>query len=131
MRCPRRRESPNGSEPGEDTFSPGHGMIGQPTGCSWCGSMDPEDFLKAAREGAQLGPTDKSYKCYIDFPKPGVEVPEGKKPPMTHGKFYFQHFSPAQQDEFIQLHNDRKLNIGYPSFFYVTPYFAMTLEREH
>lgn len=41
--------------------------------CSYCGSIKPEDFLKAVEDGLKITPTDKSYKAYIDFPPTGVE----------------------------------------------------------
>ncbi len=74
--------------------------------CSFCGSLHPDDFMHAARDGVEVGPTDKSYKVYVD---------------QAHGgsKFYFQHLSPEQRQEFIQLLNDGTLNIGYPGHFYV------------
>lgn len=42
--------------------------------CSACGSLSPEDFLKACEEGAKLGPTDKSYKVYVDLPFPDAPL---------------------------------------------------------
>lgn len=44
-------------------------------------------------------------------------------------KFYFQHLSAEQQDEFIALHNSRQMSIGYPGRFYVAPYFCGTGEK--
>lgn len=37
--------------------------------CSYCGSLHPQDFLDAAAAGAEITPTDKSYKAYIDLPQ--------------------------------------------------------------
>jgi hypothetical protein len=52
--------------------------------CSYCGSLHPETFLKYVREGVKIGPTDKSYKFYIDLPgnhqlhpAPGAAVQQG------------------------------------------------------
>lgn len=39
-------------------------------------------------------------------------------------KFYYQHLSVEQQDEFIALVNERRMKIGYPGHFYVLPFFA-------
>lgn len=39
-------------------------------GCSYCGSMRPEAFLEAIKAGAEIGPTDKGYKVYVDLPEP-------------------------------------------------------------
>ena len=65
--------------------------------CSHCCSMHPEKFLEMARDGMELGATDKGYKVYVHTP--GV-----------FNKFYFYHLSVDQMKEFVQLHNDRKLN---------------------
>lgn len=40
-------------------------------------------------------------------------------------KFYYQHLSVEQQDEFIALHNERRMKISYPGHLYVLPYFAV------
>lgn len=37
--------------------------------CSFCGSLHPDDFLAAVEAGAEVGPTDKGYKAYIDLPE--------------------------------------------------------------
>jgi len=39
-------------------------------------------------------------------------------------KFYYQHLSPEQQDEFITLYNERRMVVGYPGHLYVPPFFA-------
>jgi len=37
--------------------------------CSFCGSMHPDDFMAAAKAGAELGPTHKSSKVHVhDLP---------------------------------------------------------------
>jgi hypothetical protein len=41
------------------------------------------------------------------------------------GKFYFQHFTEEEKHKFIDLVNQRKINIGYPGHFYVLPYFMV------
>jgi hypothetical protein len=78
--------------------------------------MAPDDFMEAARTGAEMGPTDKNYKVYVN----GWE-PNGS----NGGKFYFQHLSREQQDEFIGLLNAKTVHIGYPGYFYTLPYFAV------
>jgi hypothetical protein len=45
-------------------------------------------------------------------------------------KFYFQHLTPEQRDEFIELHNSRQMNVGYPGHFYQLPFFASGVPRE-
>lgn len=58
---------------------------------------------------------------------------ERQAPGRLHGKqsakFYYQHLSPGQRDEFIALHNDGALHIGYPGHLYVRPFFASTAEE--
>lgn len=39
-------------------------------------------------------------------------------------KFYYQHLSESQRHEFIELHNARTMQIGYPGRFYVLPFFC-------
>lgn len=120
--CPRRVEVPlhiSESAGETDEFQGGHGLIGQVRGCSFCGSMDPVEFLQKVREGYIVGPTDKNYKAYLDAPDGG-----------TVGKFYFQHLSNEQRDEFVTLHNDKTMKIGYPGHFYVRPYFTSPVPQE-
>jgi len=99
--CPRREESnvvfklPESDEWREDGT------------CSYCGSMNPTEFMKQTTEGIELGPTDKSYKVYV-----------GKAQ-----KFYFMHLTEDQKQRFVVLLNTQQLNIAYPGHFYVLPYF--------
>lgn len=110
--CPRRFElgmvgadSPLvGSGRNLDSFTRGQGLVGQKSGCSYCGSMSPEDFMEAVKTGAKIGPTDKSYKLYVGD---------------HDGKFYTQHLSEEQGFEFHQLWLDDKVNWGYPGAPYV------------
>lgn len=120
--CPRRIEngmhtsnSPlRGAGENLDTYSKGHGLISQARGCSYCGSMHPDDFMEAMRSGKELGVTDKNYKAYVDG---------------MNGKFYYQHLSAEQRHEFIALINERKINFGYPGYFTVLPYFIQRASR--
>ena len=113
--CPRRIENgmhtANGPFRGAgenlDSYEDGHGMIGQSRGCTYCGSMHPDDFMAAVRAGNEIGPTDKSYKLYVDG---------------HSGKFYTQHLSPEQGHEFWRLHQDGQVNWGYPGHPYVPLY---------
>lgn len=75
--------------------------------CSFCGSLHPDAALKLMEQGAEVTPTDKDYKVYID----------GKK-------FYWGHFSEAQQYQFVQLYNERRLKLAFPGRFYVVPFFC-------
>ena len=85
--------------------------------CSWCGSMSPELLFEAIEAGCKLTPTDKNYKLYIDGIANIFYVPN------NYGKFYFQHFTKEQCIKFIELSNESKLNIGYPGYLYVLPFF--------
>lgn len=70
-RCPRREESVHGLRPGLDTWferRPGAGRQ-----CSYCGSLHPDDLFTAIEAGCQLGPTDKSYKVYVDLVEPNPD----------------------------------------------------------
>lgn len=78
--------------------------------CSYCGSMSGEDFMNAVKDNADITPTDKNYKAYVTYKE-------------NRGKFYFQHLSNDQRIEFIKLLNDKKVNIGYPGYFYNLPFF--------
>lgn len=121
--CPRRAEDGTddptspfvGAGPNQDTYKAGHGLIGQARGCSYCGSMHPDDFMEEARSGRELGVTDKNYKVYVEGP--------------TKGKFYYQHLSTEQKKEFVDLYNAKTLHIGWPGFFTVYPYFMGRAEK--
>ena len=82
--------------------------------CSFCGSVSPEMFFEAIKDGIEIGPTDKGYKVYIR----GLED-------KVHGagKFYFQHLSEGQRKGFIRMLNEDRIKLGYPGHFYVLPYF--------
>lgn len=56
-----------------DEYTAGHGLVGQPRGCSFCGSLPPDDFMAAVKAGAEIGPTDKSYKLYVKWENPEPE----------------------------------------------------------
>lgn len=106
--CPRRLEGLYNQHPKEgellDTYIERDGK----RVCNYCGSMHQDDFMKKVEEGVEVGPTDKNYKAYV-----------GK----GEGKFYYQHLSKEQRGRFIELINQRKMNIGMPGHFYVLPFF--------
>lgn len=142
--CPRRVEVGREQQENEDTWVTGHGLVGRQAeaerSCSFCGCLNPDTFMQWLRDGAEIGPTDKDYKAYITCPYPdpragetktyvaytkddGTEV-TGTSTYGTTAKFYFQHLSVEQRHEFIQLYNDKRMNVGYPGHFYVLPYFC-------
>jgi hypothetical protein len=116
--CPRRAETGHdkpdspfvGSGTNLDTWRT------DPAGpyCSYCGSLQPDRFMELVRAGWTVGPTDKSYKAYLSEDEAS----------QRQAKFYFQHLSAEQQDEFIELHNAKRIKFAYPGGFYVTPFFA-------
>lgn len=158
--CPRRAEGPAFTA-GPDKWHERDGHLH----CSFCGCLKPSQLFEAIEAGAELGPTDKNYKVYVDLEDPRAgqlkitgtsnskEAPgpawteateadiaqyfEGRTPlkdftirwvlrtprGKIHDKFYFQHLSEEDRQRFIDLLNAKKLTIGYPGFFYVTPYF--------
>ena len=63
--------------------------------------------MALVRAGAELTPTDKAYKVYVN----------------SNAKFYFLHLSEPQMIEFVQLYNDKKFPLAYPGHFYVMPFF--------
>lgn len=103
--------------------------------CSFCGSMKPEHFLAQLRAGAEIEPTDKEYKAYVHFdtgafPVTVTEQREGGSLThisggVRHLKFYYQHLSKAQRQEFIDLYNSGAMKIAYPGHFYVRPFFCV------
>lgn len=120
--CPRRDEgagllayNPEGSETPDtwDIREQLHNGL-RARRCSFCGSLHPDDFMERAKDGWQIGPTDKSYKAYLGSPDGGSH----------ESKFYFQHLSAEQRTEFVQLLNAKTLNIGYPGHFYTLPFFV-------
>lgn len=72
--------------------------------CSYCGGMSPEKLFEALDAGAELGPTDKSYKAYVGGP--------------AGGKLYTLHLNRENAARLRKLILDGKVNIGYPGYFY-------------
>lgn len=98
--------------------------------CSFCGSLHPGKFLALIAQGWSVGPTDKNYKAYLhptreEGPEPGGRPgdPLPQITPQIQAKFYYQHLSPTQQRQFIDLYNQRQMQISTPGYFYVLPFF--------
>lgn len=144
--CPRRAESFREVKEGESD-----GFREDDDTCRYCGSLNPDTFMARLEAGdVELDPTDKSYKIYVrnrggapfkqtfrdcyEQPWTGkVKEPKCTGPDdCTHWvtrdtndtKFYFQHLSADQQRRFIELHNEKRLHIGYPGHFYSRPFFC-------
>jgi hypothetical protein len=122
--CPRRAETGR-DNPGSPFRDSGTNLdtwrtdVAGPC-CSYCGSLQPDRFMELVRAGWTVGPTDKSYKAYL------AEDDASHR----QAKFYFQHLTVGQQDEFIGLHNAKLIKFGYPGGFYVTPFFAQRRPTE-
>lgn len=130
--CPRRMREmgPWPREEGQDSWLDEPRREGEVTPvCSFCGSLHPGKFLELVAKGWAVGPTDKNYKAYLhqvfDGPMrtgiPGQRLPELEQ--YTRAKFYFQHFSGAQQQQFIDLYNSGSVRFSLPGHFYVLPFF--------
>jgi hypothetical protein len=149
--CPRRMEEmgPWEREKGLDFWQLGTSFVKSKNdpdfySCSFCGSIHPDIFMAKVREGWFVGPTDKNYKAYLG--KPLDEPVEMGDPQINQslrdagqgdqimmltdtdiGKFYYQHLSDEQRQEFVALVNDKTMKIGYPGHFYRLPYFMVYL----
>lgn len=116
--------------------------------CDYCGSLLPDLFMARLELGdVELGPTDKSYKVYVhnkggeqfkrthridrQVSEPGQVLRDMSDQSQwvwetvfhDTAKFYFEHLSTEQMDRFIELLNQKKLNIRVPGYFYTLPYF--------
>lgn len=62
----------------------------------------------------------------------GVRVGDWTKidphPAKRHRKFYFQHLDEVGRQRFIQMHNDKRMNV-WGGGFYVTPYFCRPVQQ--
>lgn len=106
--CPRGDEVPNG--PYRDMAL--NATWREDGTCSYCGSLSEAAFFAAIEAGAEIGPTDKSYKAYV--------TGGGH----NHAKFYYQHLSAEGRGKFIDLYNAKGMKIGDPGHFYVRPFFC-------
>jgi len=94
--------------------------------CSFCGSIDPEQFLDFVAQGWVVVPTDKDYKAYLGRPVDPHPLLEGSEVTIDFeevGKFYFQHLTAEQQGRFVELLNSDQMRLAYPGHFYRKPYF--------
>lgn len=138
--CPRRMTELGPWERAEDldSYERGRGLSGvqgDSNSCSFCGSLHPDTFMEWLEAGAEITPTDKSYKAYLKCPYPNERYGETKVEQTDSGgsitsvygqeaKFYYQHLSAEQRQRFIELYNEKKLTIGYPGDFYRLPFFC-------
>lgn len=123
--CPRRAElfqqsQKPGTDP-QDKYLSRRGLVNQPKGCSYCGSLPPDMFMQLVRsgEGHPEG-TDKSYKFYIHWEDPKTKV-------SIDAKFYTAHLSHDQAWEFRELWNADKIKWSHAP--YVPIYLPGVLDR--
>lgn len=117
--CPRRMREmgPWSREEGQDSWLDEPRRTGGAVPvCSFCGSLHPGKFLELVAEGWLVGPTDKSYKAYLHQTSRDPEGP-------VRAKFYFQHLSDEQQQQFVNLYNAGMVHFSAPGHFYVLPFF--------
>lgn len=128
---------PRGAESGRE----GNAVWSDDETCTYCGSLHPDLFMERLEAGnVILGPTDKNYKVYVKPKDDALKFqqsfrdensPKGDDPTKwvwttresDHAKFYFQHLSEQQKQRFVELLNEKKLNIDYPGHFYRRPFF--------
>ena len=84
----------------------------------------PYGVANAVRElGAQDGKTPEQINADLEH-----HWDEHEAPLLVGGneraKFYYEHLSAEQRDEFIDLHNSSSMRFGYPGYLYVLPYFT-------
>lgn len=81
--CPRRAETGNQHSGPDDwgTRASLGGGIGP--SCSYCGSLDPETFMRHVRDGWIVEPTDKTYKVYLARPFTPEQVEAAEKQAMS------------------------------------------------
>ena len=61
--------------------------------CSHCGGCKPSIILEAVRNGAEVEPTDKSYKIYVEIPDPN----EGQVRVVSTMNFTPEDYDPAER----------------------------------
>lgn len=85
--------------------------------------MTGDAIARAIRDlGNQDGKTAEQIQVDLDAEW------ERQAPGWLHGsqeaKFYYQHLSDTQRDEFVELVNSGRMRFGYPGHLYVLPFFA-------
>lgn len=114
--CPRRM---GGFGPWEHEENLDHWRtIDGTISCDFCGSISEPELFRLIELGAELGPTDKNYKVYVEHDS------------IRFGKFYFQHLSEEGRTRFVDLVNAKQLRIGYPGYFYRPPFFMRYVDPE-
>lgn len=91
----------------------------------------PHGIAHAIRElGEQDGKTPEQIAADLERRWTNDELPRLTDSCGMEGKFYFQHLSSEQRDEFIALHNNKQMRIGTPGHFYQRPFFTAAARAE-
>lgn len=88
--------------------------------CSYCGSMSPERLFAVLGAGAQLGPTDKNYKIYVDVGDQEATMAQRSavKSAGGGGKFYTVNLNSDNALRLRTMIMEGTVAIGYPGYFY-------------
>lgn len=107
FRCPLMDEAPQ---------SPDYPAVWRPDNtCSYCGSMNPDDFMARLEVGTiELQTTSKNYKVYT------TAIPGTPPVPI---KFYFQHLSVDQRHRFLAIFMEGRIKFRDSVGFQVLPFF--------
>jgi len=79
----------------------------------------------ACREDPSYKPSPEEVEAMLDKLWEDHGKLQIMAPAAMDFKFYFQHLSTEQQHEFVDRYNSGEMAVGYPGFFYTTPYFAV------
>lgn len=85
--------------------------------------MTGDSIARAIRDvGARDGKTPEQIEADVEREWTERWAPHvyGK----GHAKFYYQHLSSEQRDEFIDLYNSGRMRLDHPGYLYVTPFFC-------
>lgn len=110
MLCPKRKKNPLLANPVYESD------LAKDGSCLFCGSISPSELFTLVLSGVSLIPTDNSYE---------VSINDGDR-----RKFFFEHFSNSDIDRFIELYNNRTIQLTHPGYFYVLPFFMKTSSNE-
>lgn len=91
--------------------------------------MELDGIARAIRDlGERDGKTAEQIQSDLEHEWGQTQVPLLESGGGQEAKFYYQHLSEAQRDEFIDLVNSGALKIGYPGYLYVLPFFCVRRE---
>lgn len=90
---------------------------------AWLAKTDglAEAIRQLAREDGQ---SEEQVESSLNLKWNERELPLLQGSCGQEAKFYYQHLTPEEMTEFVQLYNERKMHVGYPGHFYVLPFFC-------